>query len=106
MSRIATQAGQVAGVTSIALVVQQLVTAGVYGVLAYPFGTNLRVSWFDYVEEYLLWRLRLPGHSMTRVEIVANAVGLFVVLAGAVLLTVKYSEKNSLAIGGKDPSDK
>ena len=86
MSRLVIQTGQVAILGVLGLVLQQLVTAGVYGVLAYPFGTNLRVSWFDYVEEYLLWRVRLPGHAMTRMEIVSNALGLIIVLVGAILL--------------------
>jgi len=86
MSKIAVQAGQVAGLSAVGVVAQQLATAGVYGVLAYPFGTHLRVTWFDYVEEYLLWRVRAPGHAMTRMEVVANALGMVIVLVSAVLL--------------------
>lgn len=86
MSRFAVGVVQTVFLAGAALVVQQLIAAGVYGVLAYPFGSPLRVSWFDYVEEYLLWRIRMPGHGMTQTQIVANALGLVTVVVGGVLL--------------------
>lgn len=70
----------------VGITVQQLIAAAVYGIFAYPLGTNLRVSWFDYVEEYLLWRIRMPTHGMTRVQIVSNAISLLIVVVGSILL--------------------
>jgi len=70
----------------VALVVQQLVAAAITGVLAYPIGTQLRVSWLDYVEEYLIWRIREPTHGLTDTQIVANALALVTVVVGGMLV--------------------
>lgn len=86
MTTIALGIGKSVAVGVAALVAQQLVTAGIYGTLAYPIGTPLNVSWMDYVEEYLLWRGRLPMHGMTQTEIVANGLGLAVVVVVAMVL--------------------
>lgn len=86
MTAILIDIGKSAAVGVVALVAQQLVTAGIYGVFAYPIGTPLNVSWMDYVEEYLLWRVRLPTHAMTRTEIVANGLGLVIVVVVAMIL--------------------
>lgn len=86
MSRILIGIGQTIVVAAVGLAVQQLIAAGIYGVFAYPIGTNVRVSWFDYVEEYLLWRIRLPTHGMTQTQILANALALVVVVVGAMVL--------------------
>lgn len=86
MSKLAIGVVQTVLWGTVALIVQQLTAAAVYGVLAYPFGTSLRVSWFDYVEEYLLWRIRMPDHGLTQMQIVANALGLVTVVVGGMLL--------------------
>lgn len=86
MNSFAIGVGKTLLASVLGLAAQQLVAAGVYGVLAYPVGTELRVSWFDYVEEYVLWRLRAPTQALTTTEVVANALGLVTVVVVSVIL--------------------
>lgn len=65
-------------VTAWSLVSQQALAATIYAVISSHTG---RLRYFpDYIQEYLLWRLREPTWAVSRVELIANVSAAVVVL--------------------------